>query len=87
MGAIVVYSVTDRESFKRTPGWLAEVKEYSDPQCSIILVANKMDIEEEKRQVTHLEGKIMAERFKVNFWEVSGLHQTNVANAFEDLAA
>lgn len=104
MGALVVYSITDRDSFKGVPAWLGQVKEYADPHCSIILVANKIDMvhnnkadqnevsdiekdtNDKVRQVTHMEGRIMASRFKVKYWEVSGLTQENVEMAFRDLA-
>jgi len=44
LGAIVVYSVTDRASFDAAESWIDKVSENAGPNCSIILVANKADI-------------------------------------------
>jgi len=43
-GALVVYDVTSRESFEHARSWLADVRQYADPNLSCILVGNKVDL-------------------------------------------
>ena len=44
LGAIVVYSITDRASFVAAENWIEKVKDNAGPNCSTILVANKADV-------------------------------------------
>ncbi|GJJ12284.1 hypothetical protein Clacol_006525 [Clathrus columnatus] len=43
-GALVVYDVTSRKTFENARGWLADVREYADPNLTCILVGNKVDL-------------------------------------------
>ena len=43
MGALVVYSVTDRDSFSAVGKWISKIQENAGPTCQIVLVANKTD--------------------------------------------
>jgi len=42
-----VYDVTDLQSFINLKDWLQKIREFSDPNVVIILVANKIDMVEE----------------------------------------
>lgn len=42
MGALLVYDVTDRNSFNHVPMWLKEVEENAEKDCLIMLVGNKV---------------------------------------------
>ena len=44
IGALVVYSVTDRASFDAVDKWVNDVREFSGPNCQIVLAANKVDV-------------------------------------------
>ena len=46
-GALLVYDVTDRDSFNNLGKWLADVKQLSGEGIIIILVGNKVDQPEE----------------------------------------
>ena len=41
-----MYDVTNEQSFKNLKGWLEKLREYSDPNIKIALVANKKDLVE-----------------------------------------
>lgn len=53
---IVVYDLTDRESFNHVQRWLEEIDKYTDQTTLKYVVGNKNDLEE-KRQVEEEEGK------------------------------
>jgi len=83
-GIVVVYDVTDRESFSRVRMWMQEVAKYAGPSTQKLLVGNKVDLVS-KRVVTTDEGQMMADELEVHFLETSALNSHNVENAFEML--
>ena len=67
---ILVYSITDFESFKNLDNWIIEMKKNA-ANSKIILLGNKCD-EEEKRQVTYNEGSEICNKYNLEFFmEVS----------------
>ena len=51
MGAFLVYDVTNIQSFINLRDWLHKIREFSDPNVVIALVANKADlVDEDDRQ-------------------------------------
>jgi Ras-related protein Rab-1A len=83
-GIVVVYDVTDRESFSRVRMWMQEIAKYAGPSTQKLLVGNKVDLVS-KRVVTTDEGHMMAEELEVHFLETSALNSHNVESAFEML--
>lgn len=45
-GALLVYDVTNRESFENVHKWLEECREHGNPLMTIILIGNKVDMED-----------------------------------------
>ena len=79
---LIVYDVTDRNSFYSVDMWLQTLRRLcKNDNVQIILVGNKCDMDD-KRQVTK-EGSLYAENNEVFFYEVSSL--SNVDNVFMDL--
>ncbi len=85
-GIIVVYDVTDRESFKNVENWMKEISRYASENVSKLLVGNKSDIEG-KKVVTYDEGKDLADRLGVKFLETSAKTAQNVEQAFLTMAS
>jgi Ras-related protein Rab-1A len=83
-GIVVVYDVTSRSSFDRVPMWLAEIDKFADPSIRRVLVGNKTDLEAD-RAVTHEEGKELAEKKGILFFETSAKTSKNVSEAFSGL--
>ena len=54
--AMIVYSIDREESFKHLEYWINEIKNNSNPTTRIILIGNKVDLEE-KRQVSKEDGE------------------------------
>ena len=43
-GALLVFDVTRRETFAHLGRWLAEARQFSNPNISVTLVGNKADL-------------------------------------------
>ena len=84
-GIIVVYDVTDRESFKAVDNWMAEVEKFASESAIKLFVGNKCDVED-KRKVTYEEGKELAASYNVKFMETSAKSSKNVTDAYHALA-
>eukprot|EP00966_Prymnesium_polylepis_P150066 3466641-Prymnesium_polylepis.3 len=68
-GVVIVFDLTDRESFDEIEGyWLPKVKEVS-PEAQIMLLANKADLASEKRAVSTDEARCFAEKWSMIFME------------------
>jgi len=63
-GALLVYDITNKESFTNTTRWISELKLNGDKDVTIILIGNKCDLED-KRQVTKDEGNNQAESYSI----------------------
>ena len=44
-GCFIVYDVTNRQSFENVDKWLTNVRQLGDPECVIIVLGNKCDID------------------------------------------
>ncbi|KAM0687666.1 hypothetical protein COBT_001088 [Conglomerata obtusa] len=85
MGALIVYDVTKRESLNDCLSyWLLQLKEHASGNIVIALAGNKND-SEERHDVTYDEGKEVAEKNDMLFFETSALNGTNVEDAFNTL--
>ena len=80
-GIIIVYDVTDRETFDNVRTWINEIDKYSTAGVCKILVGNKCD-KESQRQVTKEEGQEFANQFNMPFLETSAKATLNVEEAF-----
>ena len=83
-GFIIVYDITNSESFQTLDYWIEEIKSNSHEFTKMILVGNKCDLEDE-RQVKKEEGKDYAKKEKIKFYEVSSKEGTNINTAFDTL--
>ena len=83
-GIILVYDITDRESFNNIGNWLNEVKKHAGGQVVKLLVGNKCDLEEE-RVVSSVEGKEFADGLGIGFLETSAKQRINIDESFMTL--
>lgn len=84
-GAILVYDVTNRETFEKIEDWLNELETYTTNTDMIkMLVGNKCDREDE-RVVTKEEGIKCARKYQMMFIEASAKTKEGVQCAFEEL--
>ncbi|ESS31111.1 putative small GTP binding protein rab1a, partial [Toxoplasma gondii RUB] len=85
-GIIIVYDVTDRESFNNVKNWMMEIDKYAMEGVSKLLVGNKCDLTS-KRTVTYEEGKEFADSCNMRFIETSAKNAHNVEQAFHIMAS
>lgn len=85
-GVILVYDITDRQSFKDVENWLSEVSKHASENIVKLLVGNKCDLEGQ-RQVSTDEGREFASSLGIKFVETSAKNSMNVEKAFQTLAA
>jgi Ras-related protein Rab-1A len=85
-GIIVVYDVTDQESFTNVKQWLNEIERYASHDVQKLLVGNKCDLTS-KKAVTMETAKAFAEKVEMPFLETSAKAATNVEKAFLTMAA
>ena len=80
-GIMLVYDITDLESFQNLNSWLIEIEKNASKNVYKILVGNKCDMENE-RKVTTEQGKEFADQYGMKFFETSAKNSTNVNEAF-----
>ncbi|KAI8618411.1 ras family-domain-containing protein [Chytriomyces sp. MP71] len=84
-GVIMVYDVTQRDSFDHLSTWFNELETYSsNPLVVKMIVGNKVDKEtgEATRQVSRKEGEAFAKRMGTLFIEASAKTRAGVKDAF-----
>jgi len=84
VGAMIVYDITSKVTFKNVTRWLNELREMADHDILIMMVGNKCDLEQQ-REVPTKEAEAFAEANKISFLETSALNGSNVNQAFETL--
>ncbi|XP_052766627.1 ras-related protein Rab-1A [Mya arenaria] len=85
-GIIVVYDVTDQESFNNVKQWLHEIERYASENVNKLLVGNKCDLTT-KKVVDYTTAKEFADSIGIPFLETSAKNATNVEQAFMTMAA
>ena len=81
--ALVVYDITDKESFKNVETWVEECKNNSPKTVTMVLVGNKSDLNN-NRVITTEEGAEFASRFDMQFYETSAFDGTNIDKLFSE---
>ncbi len=69
-GAIIVYDVTNRSSFTALKSWLKELRDFGTNNLQLLLLGNKIDLENSKI-ISKEEGHKFAKENKLFFMEVS----------------
>merc|ERR1712226_436667 len=84
--AVVVYDITNANSFHQTSKWIDDVRTERGTDVIIMLVGNKTDLSD-KRQVSTEEGERKAKELNVMFIETSAKAGYNVKQLFRRVAA
>jgi len=83
-GIIMVYDVTNQESFNHVADWLTEVNRYASEGTCKLLVGNKSDRSD--RVVSSDVAREYAEKLNIPFLETSAKNADNVEQAFLTMA-
>ena len=84
LGCLLVYDITRRHSFEQCKLFVDEVRSIAEPDCVILLVGNKTDLED-KREVSKEEGKKFSSENRMYFMETSAKSGEKVNEAFHHL--
>jgi len=84
-GIIVVYDVTDDDSFNNVKQWLNEIDRYASENVNKLLVGNKSDLIQ-KKKVDFETATAFANEMSIPFLETSAKTATNVEQAFVTMA-
>lgn len=82
---LIVYDITDRQSFSDVENWLIETEKHASDGITRLLVGNKSDLES-KRVVMSEEGKNFAANNGLEFIETSSKNNVNIEDAFLTVA-
>ncbi|KAL1123772.1 hypothetical protein AAG570_001545 [Ranatra chinensis] len=82
--AIVVYDVTNQDTFGRAKTWVKELQRHASPNIVIALAGNKADLSN-KRNVELDEAKAYAEENGLLFMETSAKTAVNVNEIFQEI--
>ncbi|XP_068651849.1 ras-related protein RABD1-like [Aristolochia californica] len=80
-GIIIVYDVTERESFNNVKQWLSEIDRYASDSVCKLLVGNKCDLVE-KKVVDTQTAQAFADELGIPFLETSAKDSINVEETF-----
>jgi small GTP-binding protein len=83
--AVLVFSVCDAQSFAGIDKWMDSLKENADPNILKFLVANKIDLEDD-RIVTVAAGEEKAESLDAHYHEVSAKSGYGIDDFFVEIA-
>jgi len=83
-GIILVFDLTNRDSFDNINEWLGTIKEnLNNP--NLILFGNKADVEENKRKVTKEEAERFAHKLGMKYFETSGYKRIGLQEGFSSI--
>ncbi|KAL4433544.1 hypothetical protein ABPG74_002941 [Tetrahymena malaccensis] len=80
-GALVVYDITRRDTFKHITRWVEEATNNGNSTLTFMLIGNKSDLESQ-REVTYEEGLQLAKEHNMLFIETSAKTKHNVEQTF-----
>jgi len=87
-GGLIVYDITKRSSFDNIQAWLNDIQEFTDKECIIALIGNKLDLVKsgkQKREVLKEEAQTFAYLNHLLFYETSAYDDENINDIFEDI--
>merc|ERR1719478_735740 len=83
-GALLVYDITDAESFERVGRWVKELRKIVGPDIAIVIAGNKCDLEKQ-RNVDHEEAVKYAESVGAQHFLTSAKQNKNLDKVFVEL--
>lgn len=84
-GALVVFDISNRDSFKRVRDWISELNQQCRGGVCLLIVGNKSDLETQ-RQVDHAKAEELASNVGAKLAYTSAKTGEGIYQAFEILA-
>ena len=76
--------MTDQESYDKLHVWFSNIHTSAGEKVVKYLVANKVDLVED-RKITQEEGEKIAKQYNMNYFETSAKTKVNVTKEFESI--
>ncbi|KAL3283849.1 hypothetical protein HHI36_018019 [Cryptolaemus montrouzieri] len=83
-GAVLVYDITDEDSFQKVKSWVKELRRMLGTEICLIIVGNKTDLEK-NRNVSFNEAEMYSEKVGAVYFETSAKLNQNVEEMFMKL--
>uniref|UniRef100_A0A2K5PMC2 Ras-related protein Rab-21 n=1 Tax=Cebus imitator TaxID=2715852 RepID=A0A2K5PMC2_CEBIM len=83
-GAILVYDITDEDSFQKVKNWVKELRKMLGNEICLCIVGNKIDLEKE-RHVSIQEAESYAESVGAKHYHTSAKQNKGIEELFLDL--
>lgn len=85
-GALLVYDVTRKETFLSCQRFLYDLRQWSEPDCVVYLVGNKVDLlDKEERAIPLDDVKQYAAENRLKYIETSAFKDVNIDDSFYKL--
>ena len=84
-GVILVFDITNKETFDLLETWLNELKDTNKADVSKVLIGNKADLAE-RREVSVEDANNLANNMKCKYYEASAKTGENVNEALDEIA-
>lgn len=81
-GIVIVFDLTDRESYEHVERWLGEINKFAKENVLKFLIGNKSDLID-KRQVSFDEVNELATKLKILYTETSAKNSSNIEEFFQ----
>jgi len=86
-GVIIMFDLCSETSFKNVRNWMNSVEDSAEPECSVMLLGNKVDLaQDDMRKVTTEVGQKLAQDFSCSYAEVSAKSAQGVNEAMIKMA-
>lgn len=83
-GVLLMYSISDRQSFASLERWCDDIFTYAEDKVPIVLIGTKADLED-AREVDSEEGRKFADEKSFQFFEISPKTGAGVKEAIDTL--
>lgn len=80
--ALIVYDITNKDSFNNISIWVEDINRYCSNNCIKLLISNKDDLND--RKVKKDEGKALAEKYEMKFFETSAVTGHNIDEVLKE---
>ncbi len=85
MGILLVYDVTDEDSFQNIRSWVKNIEEHATGGVNKVLIGNKVDLVDRK-VIDTARGAELAKEYGIKFFETTAKSNGNVKEAFYSIA-
>ncbi|CAI4220966.1 unnamed protein product [Auanema sp. JU1783] len=83
-GALLIYDITDQQSFVKVKVWVKELQRALGDSVSLFIIGNKLDLES-NRTINYEEATEYAKSVGASYAETSAKENLGICNVFEEL--